>query len=299
MKPQSVYQVSAVVAPVAEDAVTELLFTVFEEPSSAYVDLKKKLAIVSVYLPGRRRPTNKQIKQLEEGLVFIRECGLDVGSGEIHERFVKKAEWLENWKKHFTPLDIGGRLLIKPSWEKRKAAKGAHEIVLDPGVSFGTGHHATTGFCLEQLVALRDDGSKQSVLDIGTGSGILAIGAAKLGYGPIVAYDFNADSVRSARENCERNKVADSVRPTRKDLTRQSVDSVRKYHVVCANLIYDLLIAERERITNRVRPGGMLVLAGILETQFNKVRRAFADKGMKLIDSKVEGEWKSASFRWK
>ncbi|MFT4692798.1 MAG: ribosomal protein L11 methyltransferase [Limisphaerales bacterium] len=288
-----------VVTPEAEDAVSELFHTIFEQPPVAFVDLEKKIGVISVYLPEKKKATKKQLDRVREGLLFIGECGLEVGAGEIHQRFVKKADWLESWKKHFVPLDIGGRLLIKPSWEKRKAAKGAHEIILDPGISFGTGHHATTGFCLEQLVAHRDEETKQSFLDIGTGSGILAIGAAKLGYGPIVCYDFNADSVRSARENVERNKVADAVHPTRRDLTREPLDTARKYNVVCANLIYDLLTAERERLTNRVRPEGILVLAGILETQFAKVRRAFVSMGMKLIESKVEGEWMSGAFRWK
>ncbi len=206
---------------------------------------------------------------------------------------------MESWKKHFVPLDIGGKLLVKPGWEKRKPKKGQHEIVLDPGVSFGTGHHPTTLFCLEQIVEQRIDGAKQSVIDIGCGSGILGIAAAKMGYTSIVCFDYNADSVRSARENCEINKVADLVKPTRRDLTKLPVDTSRKYDLVCANLIYDMLITHRERIANRLKPDGLLVLAGILETQFAKVSKAYREIGFKLVASEVGGEWKSGSFRRK
>jgi ribosomal protein L11 methyltransferase len=299
MKPQSVHQLSVVVAPEAEEAVVEMLGALLDRPASSYVDLEKKLAVVSVYLEQSRKPTRAQLAAVSDGLAHIRSCGLNTGSNEMHVKLLKGADWMESWKKHFVPLDIGGRLLIKPSWEKRKPRKGQHEIILDPGISFGTGHHATTAFCLGQLVAHRVESQRQTVIDIGCGSGILAIAAAKLGYEGIVCFDYNSDSVRSARENAERNAVADRVRPTVKDLTRLPVDTARKYDIVCANLIYDLLIAERERITRRLKPEGTLVLAGILEIQFPKVTRAFREIGFKLITSKVEGEWKSGSFRQK
>lgn len=299
MKPQSVYQLSVVIAPEAEDAVAELLTNLLGRGASAYVDLEKKLAIVSTYLEKSAKPTRRQLAAVADGLAHIRACGLDTGSGEVHVKLLKGADWMESWKKHFVPLDIAGKLLIKPSWEKRRPKKGQHEIILDPGISFGTGHHATTSFCLEQLAGHRVDETRQSVIDIGCGSGILGIAAAKLGYTAIVCFDYNADSVRSARENAARNHVADRVRPTVKDLTRLPVETARKYDIVCANLIYDLLIAERERITNRLKPDGRLVLAGILETQFPKVTRAFREIGFKLVTAQVGGEWKSGAFRRK
>lgn len=282
--------------PESEDAVAELLARVFDRPGAAYVDLAKGLAIVSTYLEKSRKPTRAQLAAVREGLARIADCGLDIGSGEIHVQLLKGADWMESWKRHFVPIDIGGKLLIKPGWEKKKPRKGQHEIILDPGVSFGTGHHPTTLFCLRQIVQRRIEG-RQSLLDIGCGSGILGIAAAKLGYRPVVCFDYNADSVRSARENCALNGVADRVRPTRKDLTKLPLDTTRRYDLVCANLIYDLLIAQRERIANRLKPDGLLVLAGILETQFPKVHRAFREIGFALVASEVGGEWKSGAFR--
>ena len=145
-------------------------------------------------------------------------------------------------------------------------------VVLDPGLSFGTGQHPTTAFCLRQLVARRRPGEAQSCLDIGTGSGILAIAAAKLGYAPVDAFDFDPEAVRIARANARRNGVAARIRFSRQDLTKLPRRSARKYSLVCANLISSLLLAERERILARLQPDGVLVVAGILKEEFAQVQ---------------------------
>jgi ribosomal protein L11 methyltransferase len=167
-------------------------------------------------------------------------------------------------------------------------------------LSFGTGQHPTTSFCLHQIVAAaggrRQNTAAKSFLDIGTGSGILAIAAAKLGYTPVHAFDFDPESVRVARENTLKNKVDKKVKPTRGDVTKLPSKAARQYDVVCANLISNLLIAERQRIANRLKRDGTLVLAGILAVEFAEVERAFAGLGMKLVASRVENEWRSGSF---
>src|SRR5204862_1646117 len=124
-----------------------------------------------------------------------------------------------------------------------------------------TGHHPTTAFCLERVATLRDESRRQSFLDIGTGSGILSIAATKLGYAPVVAFDFDPDAVRVAKENAATNQTHFTI--SQRDLTKQPLRSRKKFDVVCANLIYDLLIQERVRILNRLASGGTLVLAGI------------------------------------
>jgi ribosomal protein L11 methyltransferase len=169
-------------------------------------------------------------------------------------------------------------------------------VVLDPGLSFGTGQHPTTAFCLEQLVARRSSKERQSLLDLGTGSGILAIAAAKLGYKPISALDFDAEAVRVARVNARRNRVADRIRFSRRDLTRMPRRAGRTYAVVCANLLADLLLAERERILARLQPVGLLVLAGILKTEFAAVQAAYEAAGLRLVASRAEKEWRSGGF---
>jgi ribosomal protein L11 methyltransferase len=131
---------------------------------------------------------------------------------------------------------------------------------------------------------------------VGCGSGILAIAAAKLGYSPIVAFDFDPEAVRVAKENAKANRVSFHI--TQQDLTKMPRRSTEKFDVVCANLIYDLLIQERDRILARLAPGGTLVLAGILRTQFPKVQRAFEMAGLQLVASRAAKEWRSGAFQF-
>jgi ribosomal protein L11 methyltransferase len=163
-------------------------------------------------------------------------------------------------------------------------------------LSFGTGQHPTTAFCLQEIVRRLNSGTAQSFLDIGTGSGILAIAAAKLGYAPVKAFDLDPESVRVARENARKNRVAGRLRLTRGDITKLPLHPARKFDLVCANLISNLLIQERRRIVNRLKPGGTLVLAGILADEFAQVERVFADGVLRLASSRVENEWQSGVF---
>jgi ribosomal protein L11 methyltransferase len=322
MKAAPLTKISIATTPEAEEAVAELLLRVFGQTPSTYFDAETGETTVSTYLEKPVQWSAVSRAELRAGLAALTECGLDIGPGEISASKVRREDWAESWKRHFKPLEIGDALLLKPSWEKRKPRKGQAVVILDPGLSFGTGHHATTSFCLRQLVAGRRGaglGSRSgaggethasararnpdpnpaplsSLLDIGTGSGILAIAAAKLGYSPVRCFDFDPESVRVAKANAVQNGVAHLVKPVRHDLTKLPLTSATRYHVVCANLIYDLLIAERDRILSRLRPDGVLVLAGILQTQFAKVERAYRGAGLKLISTEVEKEWQSGAF---
>ncbi len=314
MKSVPLTQVSIATSREAEEAVAELVLRVLSQTPSTYFDAETGDTTVSTYLEQPSQWSAAARAELEAGLCTLTECGLDIGPGVIASSKVRREDWAESWKRHFKPLEIGDALLLKPSWEKRQPRKGQAVIILDPGLSFGTGHHATTGFCLRQLVEVRKGrgaglGSRLgagresrasapalSLLDIGTGSGILAIAAAKLGYSPVRCFDFDPESVRVAKANAAQNDVAHLVKPVRRDLTKLPPASATRYHVVCANLIYDLLIAERDRILSRLRPDGVLVLAGILQTQFAKVERAYRQAGLKLIATEVEKEWQSGAF---
>ena len=280
----------------AEDAVGVLLELERGQTPSSFADAVTRLATVSVYGEIATKDVASIKRRLREGLQSLAADGIDVAPARIQVKKVPARDWSESWKRHFKPLDLGPRLLVKPTWSRRAPKKSQALVVLDPGLSFGTGQHATTRFCLEQLVALRDPQSAQSMLDVGTGSGILAIAAVKLGYQPVSAFDFDPDCVRVANENTELNGVAEILKVTQDDITQVPKKPKQRYSVVCANLIYDLLIAERDRLLARVAPGGSLVLAGILETQFNLVRKAFEQAGWQMLVSKVDKEWRSGTF---
>jgi ribosomal protein L11 methyltransferase len=169
-------------------------------------------------------------------------------------------------------------------------------VVLDPGLSFGTGQHPTTAFCLRELTRHRNIGARWSFLDIGTGSGILAIAAAKLGYSPVHAFDFDRAAVRVARANARTNGVHKKLRITRGDVAKLPIKPARQYDLICANLISTLLISGRRRIAAQLNPGGTLVLAGILKSEFLAVQKIFAKVGLKLAVKKTGNEWRSGSF---
>jgi ribosomal protein L11 methyltransferase len=295
-KLKPLWRVSVTTTLEAEDAVSELLATSFGTAAASYYDLEKQTSLVSIFMEeGKFVPAAKR-KEIASGLNRIASFDLAVGAGKIEIAKVKREDWAESWKRHFHPLEIGKMLLVKPSWSKKRPLKNQTVVILDPGLSFGTGQHPTTAFCLNEIVRSRKPGTKQSFLDIGTGSGILAIAAAKLGYTPVQAFDFDPEAVRVAKENAQKNHVEASMKPTRQDVTKLPLQPTRQFDLVCANLISTLLIAEKQRICNRLKPDGTLVLAGILAEEFAEVEQAFATLKLKLVASRVENEWCSGAF---
>jgi ribosomal protein L11 methyltransferase len=294
---KSLWRISVATLPETEDAVGEFLASLFGQASVIYFDLERQTSLVSVFIEQGKFLPGGARGEIAAGLKRINRFGLKTGPGKIEIARVKREDWAESWKRHFFPIEIGKSLLVKPSWSKKKPAKKQAVIILDPGLSFGTGQHPTTSFCLNEIARCRKIGTQTpSFLDIGTGSGILAIAAAKLGYQPVHAFDFDPESVRVAKENLRRNRVADRVKLSRDDVTKMPLEPARRFDLVCANLISSLLIAERRRITKRLKPGGTLVLAGILAAEFAEVEQAFADMQLRLHSSRVENEWCSGAF---
>ncbi len=296
MKREALWEISVVTSVEAEEAVVELLARVFGRPAAIYTNEETKVTAVSVYCEKRVEWSAGKRAALLAGLKLIREGGLNIGAAKIAARRVAREDWAESWKRHFKPIEIGARLLIKPSWIKRAPRKNQAVVVLDPGLSFGTGNHPTTAFCLQELAAGRKADAAQSFWDLGTGSGILAIAAVKLGYAPVQAVDFDPEAVRVAKENARQNQVLRRLQIKREDVTKLPIASREKYDFICANLISNLLVAEQRRIINRLQAGGRLVLAGILQEEFPQVQRAYEKAGLKLAASRVEGEWRSGAF---
>ncbi|HLX96407.1 MAG TPA: 50S ribosomal protein L11 methyltransferase [Verrucomicrobiae bacterium] len=320
MKRKFLGRISISTTPEAEDAVAELLNEILGLPASSYHDHKTGVSMVTVYLQRKWNLPRPIRGRISAGLRRIRSCGLDISPGKIVMARVRWEDWAESWKRHFRPIEIGGSLLIKPSWSRRRARKGQAVVVLDPGLSFGTGHHPTTAFCLGEIAKRRTrggthsrqrtglDGSARrpnlkppSFLDLGTGSGILAIAAAKLGYSPVRAMDFDPEAVRVACANACTNRLRHKLKIRRGDVTKLPIrprQRGQRYDLVCANLISPLLIAERRRIAGQLNPAGTLVLAGILKSEFTEVQKAYEALGWKLASSREEKEWRSGSFRF-
>jgi len=296
MKRGSLWKVSVSTTAEAEDAVSESLGHLFNCPATTHLDFRNGRTTVSVFTEANPRTLLERRGQLKQALAQLRTFGLALGAGRIRVEEIRRENWAESWKRHFKAIEIGAALLVKPSWIKRPARAGQAVVVLDPGLSFGTGQHPTTSFCLRELVRRRKPDAPQAFLDLGTGSGILAIAAVRLGYKPVHALDFDPESVRVARGNARGNRVERQLRITHQDLTKLPLATPKHYDLVAANLISPLLIAERARIVARVRPGGALVVAGILNSEFSRVRAAFESLGLRLVTRKCEQEWASGTF---
>jgi ribosomal protein L11 methyltransferase len=295
MHSKSVWSIAVRIPAEAEGASVELFSSLFGLPASSYSDFKTGLSTVAVYFERPPHLTESKRAELTAGFNRIRECGLNVGNFRISVKRLPRQDWAESWKKHFHPIEIGSALLIKPSWSKQQPKKGQATIVLDPGLSFGTGQHPTTSFCLQELVRRRNPGTEQAFLDIGTGSGILAIAAARLGYSPADAFDFDPEAVRVASANARRNRVLNKVHIFEQDVTKLSPKGAN-YSVICANLVSTLLISARDRILARLASDGIVIVAGILKTEFQIVQRAYEKSGLRLMTSQAQKEWRSGSF---
>lgn len=292
-----ILNVSIAVPIEAETEVAALVERVFRRPPVLYTDEDTAITTVGVYLTDPKAWTPFRHQRLRAGLDRLRRGGLSGRRPRIRTRQLRVEDWAESWKRHFRPFEIGRALLVKPTWHRRAARPGQAVVELDPGLSFGTGQHPTTRFCLEQIVACRASTAHPSLVDIGTGSGILAIAAVKLGYAPVEAFDFDPAAVRTARTNARLNGVHRALLPVRRDLRQLPLQPARRFSVVCANLLDDLLRAERGRICRRLEPGGRLVLAGILDRQFAAVRAVYEAAGLRLAAEKTVGEWHSGAFR--
>ena len=204
---------------------------------------------------------------------------VEVSTSEIAD------DWSTRWRSFHVPVEIAGTLYVRPPWHPRSADPRLIDVVIEPGQAFGTGSHATTRLCLELLVELsRDGAARGALLDLGTGSGVLAIAAAKLGFSPVAGVDHEREAVAAARENAAANGV--SVGCSQLDLR---LDELPYAPTVTANLLRPLLL---ELATRLERPPALLVASGLLTDQLDEVAEAFAERqGMRERARRDDGEW--------
>ena len=268
------------------------LLSALEFDHSSWFDRENRRVWHTVYslTPERRVDARKRF---EAELPNWRELGVSVG--DVEEFDLKSEEWTEAWKKFFKPLEISPRLLVRPEWLDDRPKPGQKLLTVDPGMSFGTGQHPTTLYCLQTIDRLAQDGEVRSLLDAGCGSGILAIAGALLGYDPVDAFDFDPDAVESAKANLCRNGVT-SVIPTVGD-ANEYPGRAGGYDLVCANILGHLLRAFKMRIASWVKPGKFLCLAGILNEEFEPLAADYRALGFEEVDRATLKEWTSGLFR--
>jgi ribosomal protein L11 methyltransferase len=216
-------------------------------------------------------------------------------SWKITRESIQNKNWQDAWKDFFHVEHVSDRIVIRPSHEEYTPSPSECVIDIDPGMSFGTGQHATTRGCLHFLDKISATNSGLSFLDLGCGSGILSIAAAKLGFRKITALDIDPDSVRIARENADANGVADLIDFDIADVSQLNLSE--KYDAVAANILARVLLPNAQIISSAVRSGGYLMLAGILTEQYTQVRNTYCDLGWTETDKITEKEWTSILLR--
>ncbi len=255
-------------------------------------DKENPRLVHTVYSPDEAEGKDN-FERIKSLLGLWREYGAEIGEPKYFE--LEKTDWSEAWKKYFNIIHVTPRLVVRPGWLDYEAKPGQNVIRIDPGMSFGTGQHATTLFCLRTIDKLADCRDEvKDVLDAGCGSGILSIAAMLSGFESVEAFDNDPDCVRIAAENAQINNVALNVFEADAGVYPGKKGG---YDLVLANILGHLLIAFRSNIASWVRPGKYLALAGILSTEFDRVSAAFTALGFTELERSTEKEWTGGLFR--
>ena len=204
---------------------------------------------------------------------------------------IREEDWANNWKQYFKPFRLGRHMVVKPTWEDWAAEPGDRIIEIDPGMAFGTGTHETTALCIE-LIERYYRGGK--LLDVGTGSGILAIAAALLGATDVVAVDIDPDAVRVAKENVEKNGLSDRIAVREGNLLQGLSE---RFDFAAANILAPVIQMLAAPLTRHLNPGGLFVCSGIIEEAAPDVEKALLDAGYEILESKTRGDWHAFAAR--
>lgn len=241
----------------------------------------KTIASVSVYLPAERSVT--------ECISFLRErfAASNLDDAKIEMVGVNEEDWANSWKAYYKPIKIGERLVIVPAWEKYTPAEGELIVRMDPGMAFGTGTHETTRLVIKLLETYTKTGCR--MLDVGTGSGILAICASKLGAGECRAYDIDPMAVRVANENIKDSGLT-NITCEVSDLLRQ-VDKSRPYDLICANIVADIIIRMTPDVGELMHKDTVLLASGIILERSDDVVECFEKHGFRIVERLEENGW--------
>ena len=230
----------------------------------------------------------------EEGAEKLKEAEalLDRHASEILSRSAEKtaddSEWLYKWQEYFRPARIGERIVVKPGWEEYEPEEGDLVIEMDPGMAFGSGLHETTSMCIKALEKYTREGAK--VLDVGSGTGILAMAAVMLGAENALGIDIDDEAVRVGAENVARNGLEDRVSVRKGDLMA-GVDY--DADVIVANLMADLVIKLAPAAAAQLKSGGIFITSGILDIKEEAVTEAVSQAGFDIIEVLADGEWRA------
>ena len=237
-------------------------------------------------------PASVVLKELQQQISLLFERLRPIFKGRLfalgESQLIRQEDWAEGWKQHFHTTHIGENLVVRPSWESYQPQDNEKIVVLDPGMAFGTGTHGTTLLCLQAIAELFESPQPpQSLLDVGTGSGILAIAAAKLGATQVVACDIDPQACLVAQDNCAQNQVTAQV-----EITSAFLDQIPgQFDLVVANILAEENIRLAADLFAHLAPGGQLFLSGILAEKEALVRKGFSALPLDYLSTTRRDEW--------
>lgn len=241
--------------------------------------------LVKAYFPESEDLIDK-IKLIKQNIELIPQYNLDGGLGEVTLAEVHESDWKDVWKKYYKPKKIGEKIVVKPTWEEYTRQEGEIVLELDPGMAFGTGTHETTTMCvraLEKYMAQSD-----TVFDIGCGSGILSIAAAKLGASRVIGVDLDEMAIEVSNENVALNEVEDIVDIRHGNLL-EVVDE--KAEIVVANIVAEIIKILAPDVKQSLKDDGIFISSGIILDKIEFVKNALEDEGFEIVEEVTMGEW--------
>ncbi|MDH4321731.1 MAG: 50S ribosomal protein L11 methyltransferase [Desulfobulbaceae bacterium] len=265
------------------------------EISAPAVDAPEPVTVETItgYLADDEERVDKELAIVE----FLKQLPSrfpGAGAPKLTASLLQEEDWGQNWKKHFKPIRITPRITIKPSWEEYSATADEIVIEMDPGMAFGTGHHASTRLALQFIDACYDTATPpQRVLDVGTGTGVLGMACAMFGASEVLAIDNDPDAVAAAHENIQANNLADRMMASDRDLSVVQC----QFDLVIANITSNVLTELAGQLCGCMATAGQLILAGILAgEQEQGILQTYTGMGLQHLTTSYQDEWASLHF---
>ena len=266
----------------AQEAVSELMI---ESGCGGLAIEGEAPVVIKCYLPVDDR-LEQRLLNIKNGVQELPKFGLDIGGGEVTVKYAEDQEWAEAWKRFFHVMKVGKQIVVKPSWEDYTPQPGEVVLEIDPGMAFGTGSHPTTKLCLEMLEKYMKPTAV--VVDFGTGSGVLAVAAAKLGASLVIAFDSDEVAVRVARQNVQLNGVEDIIEVHCTD----NLNFINtKVDIVVANIVAEVIKVHASSLAKVLKNGGILIASGIIKDKQSEVEQALVANSFEILETPFEGEW--------